>query len=593
MSRVDRRRFISGGAAALAAGLWVPGAASAAPWSLSSDTKVRAGDTSRTGGTAEEAATSTFFATVSVENAVSIGSNSDGDLWPTCWADDDALYSANGDGRGFSDEQPRDIVVNRITGDPKSGITGERLAAADQVGVIWGDPDKYNRKPTGIVCTGGRLYLAIQDLRTGPGDFAFNDAPNASVSWSDDHGRTWQKTQQPMFTDYVFTTIFFLDFGRDSRDAEDALGTEAARYVYAYGLDGNWRDSLSDTVPDPVDLYLARAPKEAVENRSRWEFFAGLSGGAPLWTRAVTSKQPVLHDARRQYETFRNSGQYPHNLSVISQGGVVYIKQLERYLYTSWTEYTFEFYEAPAPWGPWRLFLTKDFGGYPWFGRGAHCPGPKNGGYGTTIPSKFVSADGTSMWVQSNWWVGNSCGDSAYAFNLRKLTLRPFTAQIPTNQPDPRDNLAHSGEAVTPIEKSAHYGHGEYYHDGDLTKSEDSFDQENKDLDFWGFTWAEPYRMNKVVYTTGKMFDDGGWFGANLRVQVRQDFQWVDAPNANVAPRYPYDSSAGPFKTFTFTFATTWGDGVRIVGKPGGSACFTSIAELEVYYRDSCCGGAN
>jgi hypothetical protein len=80
------------------------------------------------------------------------------------------------------------------------------------------------------------------------------------------------------------------------------------------------------------------------------------------------------------------------------------------------------------------------------------------------------------------------------------------------------------------------------------------------------------------------MFDDGGWFAASLRVQVRQHFQWVDVQNTNVEPRYPYAPSAGPFKTYTFTFATTSGDGVRIVGKPGGRAYFTSIAELEVYY---------
>ncbi len=590
MSGIGRRRFISGisgVAAALAADLWAPEAALARPWLPSSIAKDRIGDTPNTEIAAELPETSTFFATAFVENAVSVGTDSDGDLWPTCWADDDALYSANGDGRGFGDEQSQDLVINRITGDPKWGITGERLAAADQVGNIWGDPSKYNRKPTGIVCADGRLYLAIHDLRRGPGDVEFNDVPNASVSWSDDHGRTWQKTQEPMFTDHVFTTIFFLDFGRDGRDAEDALGTEGARYVYAYGLDGNWRTSYSDTVFDPVDLYLARAPKDAVENRSRWEFFAGLSGLAPLWTKELKDKQAVIHDGRRQYRTLRNAGQYPRNLSVISQGGVVYVKPLGRYLYTSWTEYTFEFYEAPAPWGPWRLFLTKDFGGYPWFGRGADCPGPKNGGYGTTIPSKFISADGTSMWVQSNWWLGNTCGDNAYSFNLRKLTLRPFTTELPANEPDSGENLARTGESVTPIEKSAHYGHSEYYNDGDLTKSEDSFDQQNKHLDFWGFTWAKPYLLNEVVYTTGIMLDDGGWFAANLRVQVRQNFQWVDVQNTSVAPRYPYSASAGAFQTYTFTFATTWGDGVRIVGQPGGNAYFTSIAELEVYYRGS------
>ncbi|MFI6217774.1 hypothetical protein ACIBCD_37705 [Nocardia brasiliensis] len=583
MSGIGRRRFmvgVSGAAGVLAAGFGVAGTAGSRSPAQSGEHEDKAD--ARAVSTSE---LSTFFATAMVGNAVEVDSESDGDLWVTCWADDDNLYSVNGDGSGFADGPRHDIVVNRISGDPKSGFTGEVLAVADEVGAIWGDPAHYNRKPTGIVCVDGRLYLAIQDLRLGPGDIAFNDAPDASVSWSDDHGRTWHKTQQPMFTGGVFTTVFFLDFGRDSGDAATALGADAARYVYAYGLDGNWRGSFTATVADPFDLYLARAPKEAVEHRNRWEFFAGLDGDKPRWSKQLTDRRAVLRDTRRQYPTLRNYREWPHNLSVISQGGVVYVKPLKRYLYTSWTEYTYEFYEAPTPWGPWKLFLTKDFGGYPWFGRGPGCPGPKNGGYATTIPSKFIAADGTSMWVQSNWWVGSAGGDTAYSFNLRKMTLLPYSAQAPANQPDPRDNLAYTGAAVTPIEKSAHFGHTEYYNDGDFTKSENSFDQENKDLDFWGFTWSKPYLMNQVVYTTGEMFDDGGWFAAGLRVQVRQDFRWIDVQNTKIEPRYPYTASTGAFTTYTFNFATTSGDGIRIIGKPGGTAYFTSIAELEVYYR--------
>ncbi|WP_147404173.1 DUF4185 domain-containing protein [Nocardia panacis] len=583
MSPIGRRRFVFGLTGVI--GTLSAGSGQARARSPLSPADLGAGEIASNGSAFERAQPSTFFGTASVACAAAIDSDSAGDLWPTCWADDDNLYTANGDGRGFGDGNSDDIVVNRITGDPKSGITGVRLTAADQVGAIWGDPGKYNRKPTGIVCVNGRLYLAIQDLRSGNADTAFNDAPNAAVSWSDDHGSTWHTTQQPMFTGGVFTTVFFLDFGRDSGDAATALGPDAARYVYAYGLDENWRGSLTATVADPVDLFLARAPSDAVEHRDKWEFYTGVSGEAPQWTRIIEERRPVLRDTRRQYPTLRNSDQHPHNLSVLSQGGVVYNKPLKRYLYTSWTEYTFEFYEAPAPWGPWRLFLTKDFGGYPWFGRGPGLPGPKNGGYGTTIPSKFISADGRSMWVQSNWWVGNSGGRTDYTFNLRELTVRPFVAQAPANQPDRRRNLAYIGESVTPIEKSAHFGHSEYLCDGDFTKSEDSFDQENKNLDFWGFTWAAPYLLNTVIYTTGEIFDNGGWFAAGLRIQIRQNFRWIDVPNSEVEPRYPYGPAAGPFRTYTFTFATISGDGVRIIGKPGGRAYFTSIAELEVYYR--------
>ena len=55
----------------------------------------------------------------------------------------------------------------------------------------------------------------------------------------------------------------------------------------------------------------------------------------------------------------------------------------------------------------------------------------------------------------------------------------------------------------TPIEKSARFGHGAWYSDGDKQQSEDSLDRENKAWDFWGYTWPREYNLNRVVYTTG------------------------------------------------------------------------------------------
>jgi hypothetical protein len=524
---------------------------------------------------------STFFSTVYIEDAGTVAApGSDGDLWPTCWADDGALYAANGDGRGFSDEPFKDIVVNRIDGTPETGLTGVKLAEADQVGTIWADPTQYNRKPTGMVSVDGVLYLAVQDLKSGTN--AFDDVPNASISRSDDHGRTWKKTAKAMFTDHRFTTIMFLDFGKDSRNATYALGPRDGAYVYAYGLDWNWRDSNTNTVPDPVDVYLARVPKKSVQDRSTWEFFTG-SHGRPTWSSKIEDKVAVLHDPTRRF-TQPLPGK-SGNLTVISQGGVLFNRALNRYIYTSWTDPTFEFYESPTPWGPWKRFLSYDFGLVDWYQMGDKTHTPKNGGYGTTIPAKYVSHDGRLMWVQSNWWTAPyPKPEDNYNFNLRQLRVTPYRATRPENRPNPQDNLAHSGADVTPIEVSAHYAHRSYYSDGDRTKSEDSFDGAVKSVDYWGYAFSRAYWMNKVVYTTGTMFPDGGWFSSGPRVQVRQNFTWVDVGHLKVTPDYPHNSSAGSNTTYTMTFDKTWGDGVRVVGVPGGTAYFTSIAELEVYF---------
>lgn len=48
-----------------------------------------------------------------------------------------------------------------------------------------------------------------------------------------------------------------------------------------------------------------------------------------------------------------------------------------------------ELYEAPEPWGPWSLMASKDFGGL--------GLSTSTGEYGTSIPSKFISADGKTL----------------------------------------------------------------------------------------------------------------------------------------------------------------------------------------------------
>lgn len=536
---------------------------------------------------------STFFATAFVEHAGTMATfGSDGDLWPNCWADDDNVYAANGDGRGFSDEEFKDVVVNRILGHPDTGLFGARLAAADRVANIWGDPKQYNRKPTGMVCVGGVLYLAVQDLRfSSP---AFDDAPSASISRSDDHGVTWTKTAEPMFTDHRFTTVFFADFGRDSVNVRAALGARDGSYVYAYGLDWNWRASIAGVVPDPVDLYMARVPAAAVQDRGRWVFFTGTDArGRPVWSPAIEDKAPVLHDPLRRYSDPQTGQQ--GNMTVISQGGVLYNAPLKRYLYTSWTGPSFEFYEAPNPWGPWKRFLYHNTGLTPWYRSDDAGHTPKNGGYGTTLPSKFVSTDGRDLWLQSNWWqLPAPTPQDNYNFNLRRVRLTPYraadgaapTASAPDAGAGALENLARTGAGVTSLQVAAHHAHWQYYNDGDRTRSEDSFDATNKNIDFWGYAFSRAHHITKVVYTTGIMPADGGWFAAyagGLRVQVRQHFRWIDVSGGVSLPPYPYDRSAGPYRTFELHFTPTWGDGVRIIGQPGGTGHYTSIAELEVY----------
>lgn len=514
---------------------------------------------------AQVAATSTAFSTAWVEEKPSVHTASDGDLWPACWSNDDNLYAANGDGFGFSGVSA-DVAVSRITGSPENGtLGGATLARGDQI--TRGAPSGYSRKPTGMLCVDGTLYMAVQDLSSD-----FNRVDGATVVKSTNKGGTWTRTSDRMFTGAEPSTIFFLDYGKDSAD------NPTPGYVYAYALERNWRDSFTGVVADPQSLYLARIPKATIQDKTTWQWSTGLT----TWGAAgdTAARQPVLTDTTRRYPDVRSN--HIENTSVLSQGHVVWNKGLQKYIYASWTEYTWEFYEAPTPQGPWKRFLDKDFGGYPW-------NSGKRGGYGTIIPSKFISADGRRMWVQSNVC---PCGDGFpstedYGWSMRRLEVTPQVATAPSNARSDSNNLARTTTGIRPFTRVAHYGNVGYLNDGVLDLSEDDWNDEVKPADgsFWGYAWPRTYNLNRVVYRTGNRFGDGGWFASGLRVQVRNNGVWSNVAGQTVSPSY--STSAPGYTNYTFRFTDTSGDGVRIIGTPGGTQTFTSLSELQVFYGTS------
>lgn len=510
-------------------------------------------------------AESTFFSTATEEaySTVQI-TGGDGDLFPSCWADDDNLYAASGDGTAFYKSNSwHDLNISKISGTPPQL---NATTIANSIGTNW-IGSGYSRKPTGMLCINGSIYLAFQNLN----ENTFNDAPAASIARSTNHGTTWTwDASAPMFGGAgkapLFTTIFFLDYGKNGINSIDS-------YVYAYGLDNNWRSQQT--------LYLARVPASSIQTRSAWQFFTGVdASGNPIWTADISQKKSVLTDTRLLYPVMFGTD-CPAQDAVISQGGVVYDKPLQRYIFSSWSCSTHEIYESPEPWGPWNHVLSNDFGPL----RTLH----NRGQYGTSIPSKFISSDGKTLMLQSNV----CCGGDSYTFALRRLYLELPLSTYATNTPS-NSNLA-LAPGTRAVSKSTHFGSlcslncSDRIATGPLTTNEDDYDEESKQTDWWGYKWPQPYTFDEVVYQTGNMFTDGGWFASDLQVQVLQNGQWVAVPpNLIVTPTYPYTSAAQSQATYTFDFPFTTGTGVRIVGTPGGGSHFTSIGQLAVYY-----GGRN
>jgi hypothetical protein len=505
-----------------------------------------------------------FFSSVSVDDKDSVVLSALGDLWVNCWSDDDAVYTTCGDGTGFG-ATIGEMVVSRVEGRPgdsRDPLRGTLVASGSSVGPAWNLG--YTRKPTGMLCANGELFIAVQDLKA----LAFTDAPAATIVRSVDKGRTWSwDTRAPMFSDHVFTTLMFADFGKNNAHAPDG-------YAYVYGLDDNWSATYSTREPQSK-LYLARVPLANIQNRSNWEFWTGFGeGGEPLWDANIEKRAPVLEDPERVYQAPLDRSLAHQNMYTMSQGGVVYNPALKRYIFSTWTMYTFELYEAPQPWGPWKHFHSKDFGVFPWTEEAA-------GGYGTSIPSKFISEDGQTMWMHSNVW---EAGVIHYQYALRKVHVAPF-AESEAQNPRAPESLATPERGAVPLVRVARSGHPELLFDGVLDRqSEESWNGERKTEDYWGYTWSRSVHVNELRYTTGKQDTRGGWF-TDLAVQVRRGNAWVPATGLKITPAYSADANVLGNKTYTLSFDEAATDGVRIYGAPGGAEAFTNIAELSVHYE--------
>lgn len=173
----------------------------------------------------------------------------DSDNWPMTWADDDALYTAYGDGYGFEPFIPEKLSLGlaKVNGTP-SAFTGENLRAPslEQRG-----GGRAGRKASGLLCVESVLYLWARN------------AGNSQLAWSEDHGATWR------WADWKFTNSFgcptFLSFGRNYTGAID-------QFVYVYSPDANSAYEAADL------LVLARVPKSRVRERAAYEFFSGRAG---------------------------------------------------------------------------------------------------------------------------------------------------------------------------------------------------------------------------------------------------------------------------------------------------------------------------
>ncbi len=275
------------------------------------------------------------------------------DNWPVTWADDDMLYTAYGDGFGFSPftDIKLSLGLAKIEGDvPSISGTNIRTNSGEKVG-----QGAHGPKASGMLMVDNVLYMLVRNM------------DNAQLGWSYDHGKKWG------WADWSFKESFgapvFLNYGKNYADARDG-------YVYLYSHDDASAYKSAD------HMVMARVEKNKIKDWTEYEYYAGFDEeGQPKWTEDVRKRKPVFSNPGKCYRS-----------------GISYNQGLKRYIWCqimdkpSLQNYKgprFEgglgIFEAPEPWGPWStVYYDLDWD-----------VGPGETG---SIPTKWISDDGKTCY---------------------------------------------------------------------------------------------------------------------------------------------------------------------------------------------------
>lgn len=303
-----------------------------------------------------------------------------GDIWTATWADNDRLYLAFGDATGMAKclptllmDEPDEFDTAYLEVSPGLFTVADKdneycevfgceeplpLCPYTPAGLVelrgpvpefedcpgpdqcvvsrhipYGDLTAFEHsdKPSSLVFVNGRLYAAMH--------YPPGQVTSGYLAYSDDYGRTWNVAPgSPWKGNSPFKVLMFVNMGQAYRLNQDG-------YLYALGI----RDELgSPPLRQPV--YLARVRLEApgaatdpVTDYSAYEYYAGQEGGSPRWSRRQEDAEPL------------------EGLETMAQASAMYHEGVGRFLFLTGLlrgDGTGGLFEAPKPWGPWRLAAT-------------------------------------------------------------------------------------------------------------------------------------------------------------------------------------------------------------------------------------------
>ncbi|UCF19739.1 MAG: DUF4185 domain-containing protein [Gemmatimonadota bacterium] len=300
------------------------------------------------------------------------------------WCEDGHQYTSWGDGGGFggtNNDGRVSLGFARIEGD----------YADFRAFNVWGGVDTerssdFAGKVTSMICIEGNLYAWHS---SGGRESAFNWK---QIIKSADKGRSWNEDEFPesrLVGDEPGRAglPYFINFGQNYSSNRDG-------YVYIYTI--RIQDPEDWEVQKPGVVWLARAPvaNEAFTNLDNWEWFTGLDEGQPTWSQNSNDRRPVLEDPDG---VMRNSA--------------IYVPAFDRYVmvtnHTARNEGNMAWWEAPTPWGPWRLF--KKVSG--WLDQEPGAPDIQNSATFGNFSPKWLGPNGDCVfvWFRPDAWNSVAC----------------------------------------------------------------------------------------------------------------------------------------------------------------------------------------
>lgn len=346
-------------------------------------------------------------------------SNTSGDVWDSTWGDDGNVYTTSDDSQGWTSSTLQcnsNFLITQVTGSNPAALSGQNVNCMSQFGTAGqANADGSTWKATSITSIGGVLTVAFARQFYGDPQTSYN----ATFLKSTNHGSSWQAVpgctdtlsncsyNQPVFpspTYNRFASPFFIEYGQNGTATADG----ADSYVYALSNylttqdRGSWQDS--------DELFLGRVARTQFGDLlgSEWQFYTGGDGRVDSnWSSNIASAIPIL-------------SQRGH----LGMASATYDPGIHRYLMPEWwfpaastCDYNsvVQFYESPAPWGPWTPF--SELQSYPY------------GYYNPDIVSKFLSSDGLS----GTLFVNGSCKNSEYALNTIPLTFTTHSVNVATD----------------------------------------------------------------------------------------------------------------------------------------------------------------